>query len=81
MGLLSGLEDTAEYYGPYTETEPVATSVPEPNVSVDIVPGCNILNQFSIANYTGAIPCETSASAPCQVRRCLLANLHRMLHS
>ncbi len=53
--------------GPYTETEPVATTVPEPDVSPNVVPGCNILNQFSIANYTGPIPCETNASAPCQV--------------
>lgn len=59
--------DTTQYYGPYTEAEPTSTAVPQPNVPADVVPGCNILNQFSIANYTGPIPCETNTSAPCQV--------------
>ena len=50
----------------------MATTVPEPDVSATIVPGCNILNQFAIGNYTGPIPCETNSLAPCQVAKVVI---------
>ena len=40
-------------------------SVPEPNVNVDIVPGCNLLrNQFAVANYTGPLACNLQGAGP-----------------
>ena len=56
MYVCAGVYDTTQYYGPYTETQPTTTEVPKPNVPADVEPGCNILKQFNIANYTAQFP-------------------------
>lgn len=68
----AGFEDTNSYppYGLYTDTSVPGTSPQEvePQVAPTSAPaGCNVFNQFGIANYSGSIPCETNTSAPCVV--------------
>lgn len=55
----------SQYYWPYLNTTVDKRSVPEPNVNVDIVPGCNLLrNQFAVANYTGPLACNLQGAGP-----------------
>ncbi|KAL0048017.1 hypothetical protein WJX82_005770 [Trebouxia sp. C0006] len=67
---ITGFENTTAYppYGSYTDVTVPGTSsqIVEPQVALTTAPaGCNIFNQFGIANYSGPIPCETNTSAPC----------------
>ena len=56
--------NTSAYYGPYTNVSVDATTVPEPNVDASLAPpGCNIFQQFGIANYTGPLPCNNTVSS------------------